>query len=208
MGALKGAITYTKFYVRGELPEDLHGRYLARIRTRAFKPLAPDDEDDLSVGWMPIERPFDEDVAFRADAVFFGSYLNLALRIDRWKFPTSLVKTRMAAAERTYKQKTGKERLSKGEKAELRELVERKLRREGVPVSKAADLSWNVASGELRFFGRTKVLVEHLHELFEKTFAVRLVPAGPYTTAIEEPLPHGLEAALEHVEPATLGGQV
>ncbi|WP_250507067.1 hypothetical protein, partial [Caballeronia sp. AAUFL_F1_KS45] len=83
--------------------------------------------------WVPIERPFDDEISFRSEGVFFGNYLNLGVRLDRWKFPAALVKARMAAAEREFRQKTGKERVSKAEKAELRETVDRKLRRDGVP---------------------------------------------------------------------------
>lgn len=203
MGALKGSITYAKFLVRGALPDDLHQKFLARIRTRAFKPLTPEDEDDVSVGWMPIERPFDEDPSFRADGTFFGGYLALAMRLDRWKFPSSLVKSKMAAAEKAYLEKHQKERLSRAEKAELRDTVERRLRREGEPSSKAIDLAWNLQDGELRVFGRSKALLEHLTELFEKTFAVELVAASPYPLALEQKLPKDVEKALVHVEPCS-----
>ena len=204
MGVLKGSISYVKFQVEGELPDEVHQKFMARIRTRTFKVLTPEEADDLSVGWVPVERPFDDDVSFRTDGVFFGSYLNLAMRLDRWKFPSSLVKSKMAAAERAYLQKTGKERLSKAEKAELRELVERKLRKDGIPVSKTVDFSWNLATAELRFFGKSKVILEHFSELFEKCFSVKLVPAAPYTIGMALGLPKRLEAALASVEPAVL----
>lgn len=204
MGALKGAITYAKFQVEGALPDDAHQKFMARIRTRTFKPLQPEDEGDVAVGWVPIERPFDDEISFRTDGVFFGSYLNLALRMDRWRFPSSLVKAKMAAAERQWRQKTGKDRMSRSEKAELRELVDRRLRREGIPVSKAVDLSWNMTSGELRLFGKSKVIVEHFLELFEKTFAVRLIPAAPYTIAKALGLPRDLDQRLATVEPTAL----
>lgn len=204
MGVLKGAISYAKFQVEGELPDDLHQKFMARIRTRTFKLLTPEDEDDVAVGWVPIERPYDDEISFRSDGVFFGSYLNLALRLDRWKFPSTLVKAKMAAAERQWKQKTGKERMSKTEKTELRDLVERKLRRDGVPVTKVVDFTWNTVTGELRFFGKSKVILEHFFELFEKTFSVKLVPSAAYTIAMQLGLPKNLEAALARVEPAVL----
>lgn len=204
MGVLKGAIGYAKFHVRGALPDDVHQRYMARIRARGFKPLTPEDEDDAAVGWVPVERPFDDEISFRAEGVFFGGYLNLALRIDRWKFPASVVKAKMAAAERAYRQKTGKDRISRAEKAELRETVEKKLRRDGEPTTKTCDLSWNLATRELRLFGRSKLVVEHFHELFEKTFQLRLLPAGAYVTGIAVELPKGLERALVEVAPTAL----
>ncbi len=203
MGALKGSITYTKFLVRGDVPDDLHQKFLARIRTRAFKPLTPEDNDDVSVGWMPIERPFDEDPSFRADGTFFGGYLALALRLDRWKFPSSLVKTKMAAAEKAFLEKHQKERLSRADKAEIRDAVERRLRREGEPTSKAIELAWNLNDGELRVFGRSQLLVEHLIELFEKTFGVELVAAGPWILAMEQKLGKEADKLLASIEPCS-----
>jgi hypothetical protein len=126
------------------------------------------------------------------------------MRLDRWKFPSTLVKAKMAAAERQWKQKTGKERMSRTEKTELRDLVERKLRRDGVPVTKVVDFTWNTVTGELRFFGRSKVILEHFFELFEKTFSVKLVPSAPYTLGMALGLPKNLEAALARVEPSVL----
>ena len=181
MGLMKGPITYRKFYVRGALAESPHKKYLERIRARGFKPLTPED-DAAAVGWVPVERPYDDEVSFRAESVFFGGYLALAIRIDRWKFPTSVVKSKMAAAERAYKQKTGKERISRAEKAELREAIDRKLRREGLPTSSTADVSFNLSTMELRLFGRGGLVAEHFHELFEKTFQLRLLPAGAFVT--------------------------
>jgi class 3 adenylate cyclase len=203
-GAMKGAVTYTKFQVKGEMPESLHQVFMARLRTRAFRALAPEDEDTLSAGWVPIERPYDEEIVFRNDGVFFGNYLNLAMRLDAWKFPSALVKAKMVAAERQWKQKTGRERLSRAEKVELRDVVVRKLRRDGVPVTKIADFSWDTESGAVRFFGRSKTLLEHFHELFEKTFGARLVPASPYTIGMLLGLPEEHERALAVVEPSIL----
>lgn len=204
MGVLKGQITYTKFHVRGALPEDVHARFLDRIRARGFKPLTPEDEDEAAVGWVPIERPYDDELSFRAEGVFFASYVNLALRIDRWKFPAPLVKAKMAAAERLYRQKTGKERISRAEKAELRDAVEKKLRRDGAPVTVVVDLSWDMTSGELRLFGRSQLAAEHFHELFEKTFQLRLLPAGAYVTGVALDLPPFVAAKLRTIDPTML----
>lgn len=186
MGVMKGTITYVKFYVKGELPsEKFHETVGNRIRTRKFQKLSPEDDGDVSVGWVPIETPYDEEISFRQDGMFFGAYLNLGLRIDRWRFPAALVKAKTLAAERAYKSKVGKEKLSKSERAEIRDLTIRKLRREGVPVTAITDMTWNLDTGELRFFGKGKSTLENFHELFERTFGLKLIPATPYTTGCE-----------------------
>lgn len=201
MGVLKGTIGYQKLYVLGALPEDVNERFLARIRGRGFKALTPEDEDDASVGWVPIERPLDDEIAFRAEGVFFGFYVNVAMRIDRWKFPAALVKSKRLEAERAYKQQHGKERLSKAEKTELHEMVEKKLRRDGEPVTLIADVSFDLDTGTLRLFSTSKLVTEHFYELFEKTFQLRCLPSGAFTTGVR----HGVERrALDAAEPARL----
>ena len=201
MGVLKGTINYRKLFVRGALPEEVHQHFMARIRARGFKPLVPEDEDDASVGWVPVERPFDAEVSFRSEGVFFGSYLNLAVRIDRWKFPPALVKAKLDVAQRALREKTGKERLSRAEKAELREAVEKKLRRDGEPVTTTFDLSWDLDKGILRLFGASKSSFDHFVELFEKTFQLQLVPSGPFVIGVLAGMD---KEALEVVEPARI----
>jgi hypothetical protein len=204
MGALKGSISFTRFHVRGDLPEAFQRKYLASIRTRGFKALTPESEDDVSCGWMPIERPYDVEVRYDAESFFFNDYVNLAMRLDRWKFPTAVVKAKMAQAERAYREKHGRERLSKEEKAQLREAVERRLRREGLPTTKIVDVSWNVRTGTLRFWAGSTTLKEHLHELFEKTFGLKIDEASPYTIAVELPLTKGELRDLDTVDPTPL----
>ena len=62
--------------------------------------------------------------------------------------------------------------------------------------TKVVDLTWNTTTQQLRFFGKSKLLVEHLYELFEKTFEMKLTPAGPYHTALELELPKHQAAML------------
>jgi recombination associated protein RdgC len=205
MSVLKGVITYTKYQVEGVMPDDHHQKFMARIRTREFRALTPEDADDISVGWVPIERPYDEEISFRTEGVFFVSYLNLGLRIDRWKFPAALIKAKVTSAETAYRAKTGKERISKAEKKELRDMVERKLRRDGVPVTKVVDFTWNMDSREVRVFGASSSVLEHFYELFEKTFQpLKLVPSTPYTVGLTVGLPGSLVKALKIVEPCSL----
>lgn len=205
MGVLKGSITFTRFYVESELTDDDRQKIMARIRTRAFRMLTAEDEDELSVGWVSIEEPFSDEPSFSTSDVFLGGdYLVLAMRVDRWKFPASLIKSKLKAAEREYLEKQGKERISRAERAELRDVVDRRLKREGVPVSKVIDFVWNMATGEVRVFTRTGSYLEQFAELFEKTMGkVTLSIDSPYMTAIEEHA--GLDAAekkaLTQIEP-------
>jgi hypothetical protein len=52
--ALKGSLTYARFFVEGTLPDDFRERFMRIVRLRAMKPLEPDDEDLERSGWAKI----------------------------------------------------------------------------------------------------------------------------------------------------------
>ncbi|HQP36068.1 MAG TPA: recombination-associated protein RdgC [Polyangiaceae bacterium] len=208
MGALKGSITYSRFYVQGELPENFANGYMRRIRNRMFEPLTPDSDDPTHWGWCSIADPFD--LELDQEKVFFNAYLNLGLRIDRWSVPAPLVKAQLAQATKAVLEKKGRERLSRAEKEELKSVVVRKLRKQLLPAMKVIDLSWNTETGVVRFWSRSKKSVEMLHEMFEKTFGLKLLPHGPYAAAVRAGCdPEQLERlsstqpAVFHAETAT-----
>jgi hypothetical protein len=188
MGALKGSITFTRFYVQSELTDADRKRIMDRIRTRAFKMLTAEDEEDVSVGWVPVEDPFNDVPSFSVASVYpDADHLVLSMRIDRWKFPPSLIKSKLQAAEREYLEKHGKTRISRAERAELRDMVDRRLRREGIPVTKVIDFVWSIPRGEVRVFTRSSSYLEYFAELFEKTMGkVSVTIDSPYLAAIEQ----------------------
>lgn len=199
MGALKGSISYAKFYVRGELPDDFRDAFVENIRLRAFRPLVAEEEDESRVGWCSIEHPFDLDLDH--NKIYFNSYLNLGLRIDRWAIPKPLFKAHFEEAERELLAKRGREKLGKKDKEDLKERVERRLRKQLIPTMKVIDLSWNLDTGVLRFWNQSNKVHEQLHAIFEDTFDLDLVPESPYTAAVQLGM-EGLHAkAFEAAEP-------
>lgn len=201
MGALKGSITYVRFFVNEPLADADRQKAMARIRTRAFKPLEPEDEDEVSVGWVPTEAPFDEEPSFGVHNVFPGDdkYLIISLRMDRWQFPVTLIRSKLAVAEKAYLEKKKRDRISRAERAELRDVVIRRLRREGVPVTKVADAVWNIETGELRLFNRGRTITEYFVELFEKTFGKDLSCDSPFMTFKNLGMPRVPPTSVPHV---------
>jgi len=180
LGALKGSISYSKHYVRGDLAEDFRDAFVENIRLRAFRPLGLDD-DEPRVGWCSIEDSLDCELDHAK--VYYGGYLNLGLRIDRWQIPGPLFKAHFAEAERERLAKRGRDKLGKKEKEELAAVVSRRLRKQLVPTMKVVDLSWNLDAGVVRFWSQSAALCETLGEIFEATFGVSLVPESPFTAA-------------------------
>ncbi|MBC7174243.1 MAG: hypothetical protein H5U40_17495, partial [Polyangiaceae bacterium] len=62
MGAIRGSISFSKFHVRGELPDDFRERFVEAIQLRAFRDLDPAEDLPSRTGWCSIEHPFDVDL--------------------------------------------------------------------------------------------------------------------------------------------------
>ncbi len=205
MAALRGSLTYARLFVEGELPEDFRERFMRAIRLRAMKPLEADDEDLERSGWCAMGDAYALDLSY--DVVFANEYLNLGLRTDRWVLPGPVLRARLREAERAYLEKKGRERLTRREKTELKELVSRKMRREMSPAVKAIDVSWALNDGIVRFFSHGPKPAGRLLELFQKTFGtsgLKLVPEAPYTLAARLGMSRAHEAAWEGLVPTLL----
>lgn len=168
------------------------------VRLRAMKPLEPDEEELERSGWAKIGEPFELDLTY--DDVFWNEYVNLSFRTDRWVIPGPVLKTRLKEAEAAYLEKRGRERLSRKEKAELKLMVSKKLRRQMSPATRAVDLSWALNEGVVRFFSHATKPAGTMMELFEKTFGLKLVPESPYTAAARIGLDKTQERAWNDLE--------
>ena len=202
MPALKGSLTYLRFFVEGELPGDAQDRFVKAIRLRVMKPLEPDDEAPERSGWSRIGEPFELDLGF--EDVFYNNFVNLGFRTDRWVIPGPMLKAKLREAEQAYLVKKGRERLSKREKTEIKELVSRKLRRQLVPSMRAVDFSWSLDEGMVRFFSHAARPAGAMMDLFHRTFGLKLVPEAPYTLAARIGLTRATEQAWQDLEPTML----
>ena len=182
MGAIKGSVSYTRFYVWGELEGSYQDRFLRSIKNRLFEPLVPQEPDDEHFGWVSMSDPFDVDL--HRDKVFLNNFLNLTLRVDRWRLPKPVFDALFAEAERQQLERKGRERLGRKEKEELRMTVAKRLRKQVLPAMKTSDMSWDLDAGIVRFWNNSTKMHELLFEIFEKTFKLKLIPESPYANAI------------------------
>lgn len=202
MGLLKGSVSYTKFFVQGDVPADYRDRFLESIQLRAFTPLTPEEDAEERVGWCPFDAPYAPESGFDYNGVFFNEYLNLAFRADRWRFPGPVFRALFDKMAKVYLEKQGRTRLAKREKEELKALVGRKLRKQFSPAVQVIELSWNLNAGVCRFGHQSPKVHEHLHELFEKTFGLKLLASGAYADALNAGLPEASLEAIRQVAPA------
>lgn len=203
MPALRGSLTYARFFVEGALPDDFRERFMRSVRLRAMRPLEPDDEELERSGWAKIGEPMQTDLSY--EDVLWNEHVVLAFRTDRWQFPGAVVKARMREAEAAYLQKKGRERLSRAEKNELKLMVTKRLRRTTSPATRAVDLSWALGEGVVRFFSHASKPAAAMMELFKQTFGLTLVPESPYTLATRLDLDRAEARAWQDLARTDLG---
>lgn len=203
MGAFRGSLTYSKFHVRGRLPQDFKTRFVEAVRLRAFRELDPGEEADHRCGWCSVEHPFDLDLT--QEKLFWNGYLNLGFRTDTWRIPSALYKASFREVEREFCASNGLEKLSRAQKKNLEAVVVSQLRRKLVPAMKVVDLSWALDEGVVRFFHQSPKVHDAMIELFEKTFELDLALDGAFLLAESR----GLAAAeaLPQLEPTTFHPQ-
>lgn len=165
----------------GDAPDDAAAAFMKPIRANAFEPLTPDEDAPEHHGWASVEDPFDLELDH--EKVFFNEYLTLTLRIDRWAIPGPLLKASLKEAEQKLAERKGLERLGRKAKADLKDAVVKKLRKQLVPTTKSVDLVWNMRSNVALLFSHSKKVHELASELFEKTFKMRLWVESPGTLA-------------------------
>ncbi len=202
MSLFRGSLSYVRFFVTGDLPEAFADGALAAIQRKVQRPLEPDDDELERCGWCKVGEPFGLELEHMD--VFYNEYLNLGFRTDRWAIPSALLKAKVAEAEAAYLTKKGRERLSRKEKTELKELVAKRLRRGLAPVVRAHDVSWALGESTVRFFGSSPRAHAAFVDLFEKTFALKLVQEAPYTLAARLGLSRAQETEWQAAEATSL----
>ncbi len=206
MSALSGSLSYSRFFVtvpgcdEGSLPRGFLDHSHAKILHHAMRPLDPDEPETERSGWCVLGDP--TDVSLPKDRVYLEGFVNLGFRTDRWAIPGALLRTRLREAELAYREQTGRDKLGRRERAELKEVVTRELRKKLVPTTRAIDLSWSLDEGLVRFFSHTASAMLTMVDLFEKTFGAKLVAESPYTLADRFSL--GDEALWDALEPTSL----
>jgi DNA recombination-dependent growth factor C len=204
MGALQGTLTYKLFYVQGELADNWQEDIVDKIRHRAFEPLDPDSDEEERYGWVPIETPLK--VEFELHKVLFDHFLNLGLRQDKYVIPSTLLKAHLEEAERAYMQENAKERLSKFEREDIRDMVRKQLKRLMLPRMGVIDMSWDLQNKRVRFWSQSNKSCELFQGMFEDTFGLKILPANPYIDALQLELAPDLVAKLAEVDPANFLG--
>jgi len=198
MGALAGSISVRRYRILDPLPADARQKFVRGLRAHAFQPLDPKAEPERSVGWVSLLDHDDADL--RVDKLFFvaagGEQLRVSLRIDVLKPPPAEVRRQLQARTAAKEGEEGR-KLSRREKAALKEEIVRQLRLRSFPRVRVVDVVWNLDSARLYFWSQTRSVNELFVDQFVRAFGLRLEVEGPARWAR-----NGVdEAVLERLEP-------
>jgi recombination associated protein RdgC len=179
MGALAGTITMTCYHVKGEVPKDFKERYLKALEKHRFTDINVDQDHEESIGWVTAADPFDTE--FDLNKVVWGSYFLAAIRHDTIRLPATAFKLHLKRAVEEHCKKTGKERLSKAEVEEVRDLLEKQLKKRALPNIKVYDMVWNMDRGVVWLWSTNRKVNEQFVDFFEETFELVPHEKNPYS---------------------------
>lgn len=201
MGAFQGGLTYRQYRVNQHLPPQWQKKVQQGLSQNLAKEINPAGEDERSVGWCNAHFALDTSISL--EQCLYNEYVVVGMRIDTLIVPKRLLAVYCEREERLAMQELKKEVLSRYERAEIREKVEKTLRKKVLPSIKTAEMVWNWETGYVRFFSTSKGLNEEFAELFEESFGLTLTPEFAYTLAQDPNLGLSAEAlkALDAVEP-------
>ena len=147
---------------------------------------------------VQARRAFEIELALRRRVR--NEYVALGFRTDRWQIPGPCLKARVREAEAAYLEKKGREKMGRKERAELKESVARKLRKQSAPATRMVDLVWSMNEGSVRFFSHAEKAGRQHDRAVPQDVRPQLVPESPYTLASRLGLSKAQESAWQEIE--------
>jgi len=183
MGLFSGSASYTRYRVTGDAPEAIKPFAREKLQWHAFHEIDPGTLSDKSIGWVSAENmslaTFD-DMHFAKDP-----YLVFALRIDTRRIPPIALRAALLREELRLRQESGRERLSKKQKNDIREEQIQRLLKKVLPLPAVYEVCWSTAAGEVLFFSTSKKANEEFAAFFYRSFDLKLRALTPALLAAE-----------------------
>jgi len=177
VGLLKGPLSFSRFMVIGEWPSDFTEMIDRQLRQYAFQDLAG-STDEKTMGWTGIENILDTD--FSHASYVWGDYLLFSMRIDRRAVPPSLLKIRVMEAEKHYLKETGRKKIDRIAREELREGVRRDLMSHIHPTPSFFDICWCVSGGTVLLTSLSEKVMQDFQDFFKTSFEWVPCPFVPW----------------------------
>lgn len=199
MGLRKGTVSFSRYRLIGPLPDHFPEFFNERIRKNAFQTVWRTAEEKAA-GWTDLEDPLDTDFPYASHAL--GRYLLFSLRIDRKSVAPSLLRLRVAEAERNKLKETGQKKLYREQREAIRESVRLELLGRTLPIPSFFEVCWCVPENTLIFCSLSDKVFEDLQELFRDSFQLALCPYVPWDLQLPDAKPAG--SAVKVIDPPPL----
>lgn len=176
---VKGPQTYRRLVA--DKPSTLSAEQMLRkLEQQVFTPLT--EENSTSFGWVSPEDPLECSVPHHL--TFTGKLVTLQLRLDKWSLPSARVKAETQKEMHAALASTGKEKLSKAEKDQIKENVVVRFRKASTPAMKTVSVVVDESS-TVWVFSSTSVVVDAAQMLVEDALNIELVPTNILVRAQE-----------------------
>ncbi|MEW5803246.1 MAG: recombination-associated protein RdgC [bacterium] len=200
MGFISNSSSFTRYWVKDQMPADYRQQYAEEIRRYAFREIEEDSDLERSSGWVNIMNIMDNE--FRGEEFFKGEFIALSLRTDTRRVPSQVLKNFCRKAEEERKTALGKDFLSKAERQDIQDMVRLQLLKRAIPNTRTLDMIWDIKSSQLLFSSTNDSVCLEFLELYKKTFGLSLEQIFPYSLA-RNILPEGQRDRLEYVSPVS-----
>ena len=179
MGIVKDPVSFSRFHVRGDIPENFNNFFNDMIRRFAFEHSF--HAEKLS-GWTSIDNVLDTKFQYANYAV--GEYLVFSMRLDKKVIPPSLLKIRVLEEEKKALGESGKKFLGRQRKEDIKEKVKVELAGLIPPIPSFFEACWSPRGKMVYFCSLAAAPVEEFKDLFKRSFKMDLVPFAPWDKAI------------------------
>lgn len=178
MGLISSTHSMSRYHIEGTFD----GSTMEAVREGLIQNAIPKIEseyDEISAGWTPFESPYNPD--FQKYSFIFGTYFLFSMRIDKKSIPAKLVQKHMALEIEKKKEESGRDIISKNEKAEIKEMVIDILMHKIPSIPNIYDVLWSYEEKNLFLFSTQKAANELFETLFLKSFNHKAIRIFPYT---------------------------
>ncbi len=187
-----------------DCPVDLDAGVAEHVRrglVQGKMPVEKNEYDEIVVGWVPFEGPYNPD--FEKHGFVFGVYFVFSMRVDKKTIPAKALAEQLDIAVQKKLAEVDREFLSKGERAELKELVMDKLFKQVPFVPTIYEIVWDYEGKTIMFFSTQNSANELFETLFLKSFGIKIHRLFPYTLAARDNA--GLIDSVAQAAPMAIG---
>lgn len=185
MGFASGSVSFRRFLVVGKHPRQVDEKILEKLAEHTLTAGEFGVPDEVEYGWCGGRHIFDAKFTFENNV--FADALHFALRIDTNKVPGELKKAYQLMEEEATAANNPSGHISKKQKTDVKEIVrdkiEEDMRSGKFRRSKLIPLLWDFPTRTI-YSSIPNSSLDKLHELFERTFELKLEPVSSGSAAL------------------------